>query len=73
MVRDMTVFDNEVATIVVLRRTGRICADAASVRRLVIGHELWARGNRERPGKDLPPGDMFFGGASTGHPTDPPT
>jgi hypothetical protein len=33
MVRDMTVFDNEVATIVVLRRTGRICADAASVRR----------------------------------------
>ena len=73
MVRDMTVFDNEVATIVVLRRTGRICADAASVRRLVIGRELRARGDRERPGQDLPPGDMIFGGASTGHPTGPPT
>jgi hypothetical protein len=73
MVRDMTVFDNEVATIVVFRRTGRICADAASVRRLVIGRELRARGDRERPGQDLPPGDMIFGGASTGHPTDPPT
>ena len=44
MVRDMTVFDNEVATIVVLRRTGRICANAAGVPRLVIGRELRARG-----------------------------
>jgi hypothetical protein len=69
----MTVFDNEVATIVVLQRTGRIYADAASVHRPVIGCELRARGDRERSGQDLPPEDMIFGGGSTGHPTDPPT
>jgi hypothetical protein len=72
MVRDMTVFDNEVTTLVALRRTRRISADAAGVRRLVIGRQLRARGDREWPGQDLLPGDVISGGASTGHPTNPP-
>jgi hypothetical protein len=66
--RRMMLFDNEVATIAGLHLTGRICLDAAGVRRQVIGRELRARGDRERPGQDLPPGDMIFGGAATGHP-----
>jgi hypothetical protein len=43
LVRDMMVIDIEAATIVAFRRTGRICVDAAGVRRLVIGRELRAR------------------------------
>jgi hypothetical protein len=68
----MMVIDIEAATIVVFRRTGWICVDAAGVRRLVIGRQLRARGDRERPGQDLLPGDVISGGASTGHPTNPP-
>jgi hypothetical protein len=72
MARDMTVFDNEVTKIVALRRTRRICADAAGVRRLVVGRQVRARGDREWPGQDLLPGDVISGGALTGHPTNPP-
>ena len=53
MVRDMTVFDNEVATIVVLRRTGRICANAAGVPSSGDRARAQGAGDRERPGQDI--------------------
>ena len=59
------VIDIEAATIVVFRRTGWICVDAAGVRRLVIGRELRAREDRDRPGQDLLSGEVISSGAST--------
>jgi hypothetical protein len=61
----MMVIDIEAATIVVFRRTGWICVDAAGVRRLVIGRELRAREDRDRPGQDLLSGEVISSGAST--------
>jgi hypothetical protein len=40
----MTVFDNQVAVIVALRRKGRICAGAVGVPGVVVGRKLRARG-----------------------------
>ena len=74
----MTLFDNEVAAIVALRRKGRTfsyIAEEIGVCRDVIGRELGRGGSTPALSKPTagPAGGGVSGGASTtDHPPDPP-
>ena len=75
--RRMTLFDNEVAAIVALRRKGRTLsyiAEEIGVCREVIGRELRARGIATDHIKPIagPAEGGVSGGASTDHPPGPP-